>query len=368
MANIQFTDEDISTFLKNQLEATGLFKVDNSPDKFIRMVIDGKEQEVSTINDSNGVAHPLAIYGSKNGDAVIINPLAEGEAGKATQSWWYKTLNTSLAKVLKDILTYLIKEVVDEDGDAKAPAKKNSKAAIKKTLDLKAMKYVTNTQDIDAKTLKELNSIVLAELTTFFGIFYRKDLKASELKCTVFSDARKKGHSTVRTKTWKVLESMILAILGVKDIKEFDTPAASVGAPVFDSYTHAFVKVLAALKEPAELVGISIKNINELQSSVNYIPQYHARAKWCVTVEPTDAKTEPKKGGIAPFKAPSLVPITANSCSGFSAPALNAPAPRSWAAPSINRSASSFVPIVQSHVGNPNDGFYNGARTQFVQY
>lgn len=372
MSNIQFTDEDISTFLKNQLEATGLFKVDNSPDKFIRMVIDGKEEDVSTINDSKGVAHPLAIYGSKNGDAVIINPLAEGESGKATQSWWYKTLNTTLAKTLKDILVYLINEVVADDPVKNTNAKKKDKNL--KKLDLKAMKYLSNTTDIDAKTLKELNSIIASDLTSFFGIFYNKTAKSSELKCTVFSETRRKGHSSIRTKTWKVLESLILAVLNVKSIDEFTTAATTSGAPVFDSYTHTFVKVLAALQEPAELAGIAIRNVNELQSSINYIPQYHARAKWCLTVEPKAA--DEKSNGQAPFKAPKLTPITSVAPANFEAPKLNAPvqAASNWRAPSITPAPTRVLtPIVQSRMGNiqanlANNGYWNGARTQFVQY
>ena len=95
----KFTDADISNFLKGLLELGDINTVDDSPDKYIRTK--SGDQETLSVD---GVKKPLAIYGTRAEDAIIINPLAEGESGAERNAWFYGNRKMVLAAMIKTII------------------------------------------------------------------------------------------------------------------------------------------------------------------------------------------------------------------------------------------------------------------------
>ena len=303
MESIRFTDEDITLFLKKQIEATGDFKVDDSPDRFVRMVTDTDEEgEIKTLTDTSGVPHPVAIFGTVSPDAIIINPLAEGSSDSSKQTWWYATCNACLASMVYKLMQHLITE--SEKATAVKP-KKGEKAVAINTAVVELASSAA--MDIDGKTSKELASIVGKDLNSFFGIHYDKSTKTSRVKCTILNEAQRKAHSTVRVKTWRALENLLYAILGTKDMSEFEYKATLMEVPVFESYSHVQLKVLEKLAAHAGLIGKKIKELGSLSSCIKYIPQYHNRAKWQISSPVAD--TEPEKTAPWQRAAPSTRPV-----------------------------------------------------------
>lgn len=297
-----FSDNDIAKFLAQQLEATGDFKVDDSPEKFIRMIVDGEEQEAKTLTDSNNVPRKIATFGTVSPDAIIINPLAEGSDTK--QSWWYATLNACLAGNIYKIMAYL----VESSEKANVKPKKGEKELPINTAVVELVG--TAAKDIDNKTLQELKSIIGKDLNSFLGIYYDKSTKTSKLKCIIMTEAQRKAHSSVRAKTWKALEHLLLAILGTTAEnfeKDYSYKATIPTVPIFESYTHVHFKVLKQIAPHVKLIGREIKNLGSLESHIKYLKQYHERARWQVSSPVSDQPTT----SVAPWQRGAGVPLTA---------------------------------------------------------
>ena len=74
--NVQVTESDVSACLKALIELGNVNTVDDSPDKFIR----SKNGDVVTLQVENNVSRPLAIFGTRSADALVVNPFSEGDS------------------------------------------------------------------------------------------------------------------------------------------------------------------------------------------------------------------------------------------------------------------------------------------------
>lgn len=264
----QFSDNDVSSFLKGLIELGGGNVVDDSPDKYIRMKSDNKPVTLS----ADGRNVPLAIYGTKATDAIIINPFSEGDTDSTKQAWFYSSRNIVLSalivKIMKTLLTV---------GAASHKKKKDEEPASMEAIKW-ISKYVT---EIDEKMVKEFDTIS-KELHNFMNIHYNKGTKRGEVKCVIFTQNQRKAFPSVRAKTWGVFEGILSDILGISELGELDYIPETLGIPAFESFAHILVNIYERLQEALKLIGRE-DNVAALKSHLKYLPDYFARAKWCAT-------------------------------------------------------------------------------------
>lgn len=288
-----FSDKDISSFLKLLLEEGNMTVVDDSPDMYIRLKANGKQETISV----DGRSMPLAIYGTKATDAMIINPFAEGEAESVRSTWFYTSRNL----VISGLICGIVKKLI-EVGAASASKKGKDDNPDRKAIALMSKRIL----DVDEKMVKEFTSLTkMGDLRNFFQIYYNKTSKQGEVKCVVFSEAQRKAYPSIRVKSWEVFEGLIKDILNINDLAELNYAPKTIGIPVFESYVHIFVDVLKRLEEPLKITGQELHNLGTLESHLKYLPQYYGRAKWCTTPQvATDA--QPVMG--VPWAMPLSVP------------------------------------------------------------
>lgn len=301
-----FSDRDISTFLKLLLEEGEMNVVDDSPDMYIRLKATGKQETISV----DGRSMPLAIYGTKATDAMIINPFAEGEAESIRSTWFYTSRNL----VISSLVAAIVKKLL-EVGAASASKKKDDNPD-RKAIALMSKRIL----DVDEKMVKEFSSLTKAgDLRNFFQIYYNKTAKQGEVRCVVFVEAQRKAYPSIRVKTWEVLEGLIKDILNINDLSELNYSPKTIGIPVFESYVNIYINVLKRLAEPLKIIGKELKNIGTLESHLKYLPQYYGRAKWCTTPQ-ANVSQQPVLG--LPWSVPLTVPTPGVTVPGAMVPGI----------------------------------------------
>lgn len=291
---MKFSDEDISTFYKQLIELGGVQTVDESPDKYVRKKDDNS---IAYITNADKSTKQVAVYGTRASDAMILNPLAEGDADSALTSWFMKNCNlilaANIAKIIKTCLTY----------GAETHQKKADKDDGADPKGLLIAKYLSkDIADVDEKMVKEFDSIC-KPITNFFNIHYNRSTMKGEVKCPIFTLAQRKSMPKIRVKTWEVLEHLAGRILGTDTLDVFAYQPGTVGVPVFESFANILVKLYEVLTEPLKIIDVEVKRIPELQSHLKYLPQYYAKAKWCVTPQ---TPTSGSNSGTVPWAQSSV--------------------------------------------------------------
>lgn len=301
----QFTDQDVSNFLKQIIELGGCHIVDESPDKYIRLA-SSKKQEVLTVD---GASKPLAIYGTKAVDAIIINPFAEGDADSTRNAWFYASRNRILSMSLIAIMQHLLQI------GAEARKKNKHKGETEEPTDLTAIRLLGSfALDVDEKMLKEFKNIS-ADASKFFVVHYNKTARQSEVSCVLYTEAQRKSFgNSIRVKTWDVLRGIMNAVLDTDDLSVFTTVPNTLGFPVFESYTKTLIKVYEAIREPLTMLGREPEQLETLNSHLRYLDQYAAKAKWCTSVTTTPIAPMPTPQGTPwqspmPVGVPGMAPI-----------------------------------------------------------
>ena len=286
-------DEDVSKFLKAIIEIGGINSVDDSPDKYIRRCSGDGEPASLTVD---GISHPLAIYGTRANDAIIINPFAEGDLDASKNVWFYSTRNV----VLGGLIVKLMKELIKMGADSHLKKKTD-----KTEPSLEAIKLLEGiVDDIDVSTIKEFDKIA-KELRDFIVIHYNKTTKKGEVSCLIFNKVRRKQFPAIRVKSWAVFEKMLANILGTDDMSTFAESATTVGIPVLETFTKILVKIYKAIKEPLTVIGVTLPQLGELESHVKYLGQYYTCARWCVGSVP-DKEQETKSTPTPPWVVPTV--------------------------------------------------------------
>jgi hypothetical protein len=285
---MEFSNENVSHFLKGLLELGGGYKVDNTPDLLIRSVANGNK--VETINSGDSFKQ-LAIYGTVAPDVIIINPFAEGEADSTRNTWFYHSRNILLSAVIAKAMIHVL-TVAAKSHNSKTEADKN---------ELKTIKFIGKFAiDVDNKLITEFRSIA-KNLSDFVKIYYNKSKHCSSLNCCLFSDSCQKQHPNIRVASWEILRGIFLKIMRVKSLDEYKIAPTSADIPVFESFCYVFINVFENLKPVLELVNIPVE-LDELKGHLKYLDAYHQRAKWCAStsvVQPAVTN--------APSKLPSSV-------------------------------------------------------------
>lgn len=289
-----FTDADISLFLKLVIELGGGNIVDDSPDKYVRLASTGKLETLTV----EGRAMPLAIYGTRATDAIIINPFAEGESDSSKNMWFYASRNVILSSLIIAIMRKLLtvgaettnKRKGDKDGDPDNRA-----------IGLLS-KHILN---IDDKTVKEFDSITKS-FKDFFIIYYNKTTRQGEATCFVFNEMQRKAYPNVRVKSWEVFSGLLLDVLNVSDLSEFNYVPTMQGIPVLESFANILVTIYEHMEEALKLIDRPVSNTGTIRSHLKYLAQYAAKSRWCTG--PQMATAAPM-GMPTPFQPlPSMLP------------------------------------------------------------
>lgn len=315
---VNFTDDDISTFYRMLIELGGFHTVDDSPDKYVREKQTG---DIAYMTTSDGVNKNVAIYGSKSSDAVVINPLAEGDSESAINSWFMSTCNTTLGGRIYNIMYAVLKVGVESH-------KKNKKKGEEEN-NLKLVELLgKDAEAVDEKMLKELEQLT-HPLKNFFNIHYNRNTRQGEVKCPIFTEAQRKSFPSIRVKTWEVFKHILGRILGTEDLNEFSYKPGTIGVPTFESFANILVRIYKALTESLAAIDVAVEHIPELESHLKYLPQYYAKAKWCVTPQADQVPAAPQPHAVAvaptPWVAPPQVPAAAPV---VPTPAFGAPVPQ----------------------------------------
>lgn len=317
---MELTDRDVTSFLKKLVELGGVLHVDETPDLMVRYV----GGEPLTVKNTDGVPKPICLYGTKNGECVILNPFAEGSAEAEKMTVYYYIRNHSIAAVMIAIIKKLIQ--IGTRANAGTKKKKDEDDAPNMKAIGLITKYVGN---MDDKLLKEFNSIT-SDPTAFMSINYNNRTKSSSLKCLVFNTKQREGFN-VRVQSWELFQNIILDLLKVESLDAFDTMASSVGMPLFETNTKVLIEVydkiadiIFVLLDDADLTEekkAAYKSINHeaiatLRSHIKYLKDYQAIAKWCrspsvptpMTAQPTPwAPVAPV--GSAPVGMTNVMPM-----------------------------------------------------------
>lgn len=274
----RFTDKEPADMLKLLVELSGFYVVDNSPDKFIRgkssgdpeFLMDGKEQK------------QLALYGTKSAEALIVNPLAEGEANSERNSWFYLALNKGLAGDLTFLMSKLLRIGADQH--------KKTKSDESKTPDKKVIELLTsNVQQMDEKLCKEFQQI--SKQQNFINIHYNKTQHKGEVKCLFFIEAQKKAFPNIRKSSWPIFEDILGKLLGIRNLTDFDYKPTVQALPLFESTVNILLKIYQRIQPWMKIFdcGPTEAQLGELESHLKYLNEYYEVAKWCVA--PTNGAT-----------------------------------------------------------------------------
>ena len=311
---MEFSNDNIISFIQGLIELGGANKVDDNPDKYIRSVLTG---DIATIPMDDG-NRKLAIYGSLATDVVIINPFAEGEANTTRATWFYHSRNILVAALIVKCMTHLIETAI-RCHDKKYKETKE---------DHQAMKYLGKTATkIDNKLLTEFKTIT-ESLDNFVNIYYNKKDRKCNLNGLLEKDVAQLREiyktSGIRVSSWDYLKSIFHAVVGVKELKEYQITPQSANIPMFESFCYVYLNLFDHMQPVLDLVGIKT-DVKELQGHLKYLEMYYQKAKWCASTSSVVSKAQtpaPKNTGaakqiptnvIAPWQYTGMPSMTAAS-------------------------------------------------------
>lgn len=329
------SDEHVSKFLKALLEIGGLYVVDDTPDKFIRNKVSGEVERISS-GDKNA---PLAIYGTYNGEALILNPFSEGESRSTQASWFFNNINICLAMNVLAMMTKLVELGVSQN---KTTTKKKD-APDEPMLDMKIVNLLSSVaKDIDEKVLQELK-IISKPCSNFFMIYYNKKTACTEVTSILTSEAKKKAFDskTIRNKTWTILETLLMKLLGATDMEEFLYKPKTAMCRIFEGFSFTLTKVYSRLNEYAPLLIGKEFNTVELESHLRYFEQYAKTAYWCHGAMVFE---ERKHAPQAPQQPMPVTMMPASTMPGYNQPVLSG-APQ-MLTPPVNMPGAMNTPVM----------------------
>lgn len=296
---MEFSNDNIISFITGIIELGGAFKVDENPDKLIHSVASG---DVCTLPIDGG-ERKLAAYGSMASDVVIINPFAEGESNTTRATWFYHSRNLLVAALVIKCMRHMI------DTAARCHDKKYKETKE----DLKVMKFLGKySTKIDSKMVTEINKIT-ESLDGFITIYYNKKDRKCNLNCLLERDVAELKEiyktSNIRVSSWDVFKAVFHSVIGVKDIKEYQTTPVSANIPVFESFIYLYLNLFDNMRPALQLVDIDASKVEDLKGHLKYLEMYYQKAKWCASTSNVVSKAqviEPPKPTVAPWQTSNL--------------------------------------------------------------
>lgn len=371
------SDEDVMKLYTAVIESTGIMAVSNDPDhNLVR-----SDTGVTITTPVDGKNKPLAVYISADPETVILNPLTESVVANSANTMFFHTLSSVVAVHMIDIMRKVItlaaasRHVSASDDDiAKATKelndKKSAKSSNTKTEKSSAgnkisdvLKDLTNilSQTDDDANFKELIKLCMplvqgkiADIDDTTVVEFKRIRKSFTVKTDIlgihynnkenycgFTSFLTKSNCNekfpgVRSKTFGVLKTIMLRVLGLEDSQELSelnyTPVNDC-ALQFEGYVTQYVNAIERMsKHMSSSVKktLNLAKLHDVRGFMKYLPEFHRVAKWCLgtvipseesgkdtptnTTTTTPAPATPAPATAVPFLPPSatnppLIPI-----------------------------------------------------------
>lgn len=326
---VEFSNKDITNFLKQFLEIGGSEEVDETSKVY--HINKDKTKTLWTIPVGTPAKElPITIYDVNQVDpnVIIVNPFAEGLTTSEELLWFYNIrstyLSTLICKIVKRILNYSLiaankkKKVKDkEDNEEFSP---------------EIIKVISPfVGQVDDKMDLEF-TMMYDKISNFCNIVWFAKNSTCSFRCGVFENNFKESFGKrIRVKTWEVITNIIktmfstpeIAINSAEDLKKtYNYKSDNIGCTRIDAYTHLFMKIMKKLDPYLVLV--------DLQNTIDYatmdkhlemIPYYYSTAKNMINRVISKAKTDVKTVTSPPWQVNPMptvsAPVTGVGSAGF---------------------------------------------------
>ena len=113
--------------------------------------------------------------------------------------------------------------------------------------------------------------------------------------------------------TWDALRSILLKILGVKELSDYNRTPQSCNIPVLESFTKVFLDIFDNMKEILELCDVKNIDTSAIRTHLNMLDAYHQRAKWCMSTLSIVSAEKKKEEAAKEARKSALPPALANT-------------------------------------------------------
>lgn len=232
-----------------------------------------------------------------NEEQAVLNPFKECVGINRAREWFYNTMNSLVALMLKTLMKKMIQDAIEKKDDNYTQFPLMSRIIDK----------------VDPTMVDELEKIRSIDL---LQIYYNKKTKSAEAQTCVFNEEYIKEHPKYRKKTWEVFQVLVTTFLGTEEISETYTYTAKILAiPETDAKLHVIVGLLGAL-DPwcRDVLGVNLHKA-ELEEHLEALEGYAKLYAWVTQTVDKDAN----QPSLAPWQqgtpmaynqAPQLVPTT----------------------------------------------------------
>jgi len=291
---------DVTDFITYLVELGEVYHVDGS-NMSIKTIEDDKLLCIPTGNDPDGPSLPLVVYYDKMpvGDFIVLNPFSDLiEEGKEL-NWFWGTREATMRFLLKEVIKTIIRFATAAEEELEKVSYGN--------LDI----ITEFKDDIDAKTMKELEKI---KPTDLLKIFYSKREKVAQLQCKIFDEETVASYkATIRKKTWRVFHGIVEKILGTSDFKEhFTCKAAGISVPKAEAVLAVMAKGYARMEEYLEKLLQVETNVATFMRHLPNVEKYYHLTKF-ISGSQLVAAPITKTSNLPPWQATPLpIPNAAN--------------------------------------------------------
>jgi hypothetical protein len=293
-ATTQVKTNDVTDFFKDMIGSTMAFEVDDEG-----YVIKKASGDRVTISEG-GQNYPLLVYQEtiKDQNAQIINPLAEGLGSTPSSLWFFNVQRTALLGRICTLILSILKTALDEK---KAKKDVDKETHIPMEILSIAAKII---DDVDDRMVEEFNLLMSDkdDIGEFFTIWYQKKHLKSILRCALFDPEgdpnlptwrSKFPTSKVRKKTWPVLETVVLAVLGISDkddIRKFAKKAEELSCARLSSFLLVIMAVYQEINPLLDAINPDLSlDMSKFAFHLNRLSAYADIAKFMV--QPTRTAT-----------------------------------------------------------------------------
>lgn len=252
------------------VNSTNLYSCD-SDGYIIRSDKSGDERVV--INSADKIKRTLLILPKKiitDDEATILNPFNEILGETEDQRWFYVATSMSISYKIACILNWIIQY-----------------SEMKEDVSTKSLKFISEfAESIDKKTKKEVE-MISTDMLEFSNVFYNRKLKTSFFRMGIFEENFQSKFSSVRKKTWKLLNEISSKIFDFKgdndEFKElFKYKSTKITCPKFESYFRVYINVVSCINDVCDIFDADeyIMDIDELGFHIKNIDAYYDKLKW----------------------------------------------------------------------------------------
>lgn len=277
MSTETITIQHVSDFYKGIITLGDFYTVDDTPGKYLHQ----KWPEDTLVMD-NG--KKIALLGTADNDAIMLNPLADGNSDSLGKSWFVHYTNRVLSMRISEIIKYALNAVVESSAKDTSKSKKSKKAAEEEADTTPnwvwelAGKYAEN---ITKATLDDYCDICKPN-KNFFVIAYDKKERKTYINCNVINEKLRGPFPKVPAKHWEIYEYMFRRLLKVKTTIQDElvfTADKDCEFPLLAGYCSLLAIIYEAIKDPLETLGHPVTGLTDIQTHISFMTAYWDRVK-----------------------------------------------------------------------------------------